>query len=94
MAIGPIAKALGKWLNGTSADVLRREELGNGVRRNFPGGSRQRVTTAGNRVREGNPTEEDLEVIDTWREAHRHVINSFQAFLRNRTRGSDIVVAQ
>ena len=68
--------------------------MANGVKRNFPGGSRQRVSTAGNRVREGTATEEDLAVIDTWREAHRHVINSFQAILRKRTRDTNIVVAQ
>ena len=68
--------------------------MANGVKRAFPGGSRERVTKAGNRVRDGVATEEDLAIIDTWREAHRHVINSFQATLRNRTRGTDIVVAQ
>jgi len=92
--IGPFAKAFGRWLNGASASVLGRVRLANGVRRNFPGGSRQRVTNAGSRVREGTATEEDLAVIDTWREAHRHVINSFQAVLRWRTRNTDIVVAQ
>lgn len=92
--IGPFAKAFRTWLNGASASVLRRAQLSNGVKRNFPGGSRQRVSTAGNRVRENTATEEDLAVIDTWREAHRHVINSFQAILRYRTRGTDIVVAQ
>ncbi len=66
----------------------------NGARPSFPGGSRQRVTRAGIHVREDTATEDDLAVIDTWREAHRHVINSFQAFLRNRTRDKNIVVAQ
>ena len=60
----------------------------------FPGGSRQRVAKAGARIREGVATNEDIAVIDTWREAHRHVINSFQAMLRNRTRDTNIVVAQ
>jgi len=92
--IGPFAKAFGKWLNGVSTDVLRGAQLANGLKRNFPGGSRERVSKAGNRVREGAATDEDVAVIDTWREAHRHVINSFQAILRNRTRGTDIVVAQ
>ena len=92
--IGPFAKAFRTWLNGASASVMRRAQLSNGVQRNFPGGSPQRVTNAGIRVRERTATEEDLAVIDTWREAHRHVINSFQAFLRNRTRDTDIVVAQ
>ena len=65
-----------------------------GVRSSFPGGSRGQVNRAGNRVRDGSETSDDIAVINTWREAHRHVINSFQAILRKRTRGSNIVVAQ
>ena len=83
--IGPFAKVFGEWLNGPARMCCGRVELANGISRNFPGGSRQRVTNAGNRVREHAATEEDLAVIDTWREAHRHVINSFQAILRKRT---------
>lgn len=60
----------------------------------FPGGSRQRVTKAGESVRSGVSTAEDLAVINDWRAAHRPVINSFQAILRGRTRDTDIVVAQ
>jgi hypothetical protein len=59
-----------------------------------PWGSKQRVSNAGNKVRLGTATLEDHAIIDVWREAHRHVINSFQAILRGRTRGTDIVVAQ
>ena len=60
----------------------------------FPGGTKGRVNRAGNRVREGNATAEDFEVIDTWRAAHRRVLNTFQANLRLRTRGKNITVAQ
>ena len=60
----------------------------------FPGGSRSRVNMAGERVRAGTATAEDMMAIDAWRGAHRHVINSFQAILRNRTRLTHIVVAQ
>lgn len=60
----------------------------------FPGGSRERVNRAGDAVRCGNPTDEDLEVINVWRAAHRPVLNTFQAILRNRTQGKDIIVAQ
>lgn len=60
----------------------------------FPGGSRGRVTKAGNAVRLGAATSEDFAVIETWRAAHRYVLNSFQALLRGRTRGREIVVAQ
>jgi putative GTP pyrophosphokinase len=33
-------------------------------------------------------------VIEAWRAAHRGVLNTFQAILRNRTRGTNITVAQ
>lgn len=92
--IGPVAIAFRQWLNGANVEVLRRVQLANGIEVHFPGGSKGRVNRAGNHVREGTATEEDVAVIDTWREAHRHVINSFQAILRNRTRGMGVVVAQ
>lgn len=64
------------------------------VKSTFPGGSRGKVNRAGSSIRDGTATPEDIAVINTWREAHRHVINSFQSILRNRTRSSNIVVAQ
>jgi putative GTP pyrophosphokinase len=60
----------------------------------FPGGSKERVSRAGEAVRARIQTVEDLAVIDSWRAAHRSVLNTFQAILRNRTKGTDIVVAQ
>ena len=60
----------------------------------FPGGSRSRVNLAGNNVRSQSYTEEDVFVVEEWRAAHRAVLNTFQAILRNRTRGTGIVVAQ
>ena len=60
----------------------------------FPGGSRSRVNTAGRNVRNGCAHRDDWCVIDEWRAAHRGVLNTFQAILRTRTRGSKTVVAQ
>lgn len=60
----------------------------------FPGGSKSRVNSAGKKVREGNPTDEDLRSIEEWRAAHRAVLNTFQASLRTRTRNKSIVVGQ
>lgn len=60
----------------------------------FPGGSKSRVTHAGEHVRQGTATPEDLHVVEEWRAAHRGVLNAFQAILRNRTRGTKISVAQ
>lgn len=60
----------------------------------YPGGSKSRVTKAGERVREGSATAEDLTIIEEWRAAHRGVLNTFQSILRNRTRGTRVSVAQ
>jgi ppGpp synthetase/RelA/SpoT-type nucleotidyltranferase len=61
---------------------------------NFPGGSKSRVNAAGYTIRDQCPSVEDIRVIDEWRAAHRIVLNTFQASLRTRTRGKQIVVAQ
>lgn len=42
----------------------------------------------------GTATTQDFKVIDEWREAHRRVLNTFQAILRTRTRNQEITVAQ
>ncbi len=60
----------------------------------FPGGSKSRVNKAGENVRNRCATRADFRVIDEWRAAHRGVLNTFQAILRTRTRGTEIVVAQ
>ena len=60
----------------------------------YPGGSKSRVTRAGDAVRDGTATPEDLGVIETWRAAHRAVLNTFQGILRNRLRGRNVIVAQ
>ena len=60
----------------------------------FPGGSKSRVNRAGDNVRMGKATPEDRKRIDEWRAAHRGVLNTFQAILRQRTRGTHITVGQ
>lgn len=60
----------------------------------FPGGSKSRVNRAGEAIRRGNPTIDDLHVIDEWRAAHRAVLNTFNSMLRHRTRDKRITVAQ
>lgn len=62
--------------------------------KDFPGGSKSRVNRAGSAVRDGAADIEDYLAIEEWRAAHRAVLNTFQAILRNRTRDSDITVAQ
>lgn len=60
----------------------------------FPGGSKARVTKAGEHIRKGIASPDDFLVVESWRAAHRGVLNTFQAILRNRTRGTKISVAQ
>jgi putative GTP pyrophosphokinase len=60
----------------------------------YPWVSKTRVTQAGDAVRRHRPTADDLATIDAWREAHRHVLNTFQAILRTRTRQTKVIVAQ
>lgn len=60
----------------------------------FPGGSKTRVSRAGQAIRDNNASEEDVRVIEEWRAAHRAVLNTFQAILRTRTRNTNIAVAQ
>lgn len=60
----------------------------------YPGGSKSRVNRAGESVRAGTPSVEDMDVIEQWRTAHRGVLNTFQAILRERARGQGIAVAQ
>ncbi|MFL6586490.1 MAG: RelA/SpoT domain-containing protein [Luteimonas sp.] len=60
----------------------------------YPGGSKGRVTRAGANVRRWDATDEDHAVIQTWRAAHRPVLNTFQSLLRTRTRGTSAKVAQ
>ncbi len=61
---------------------------------NYPGGSKSRVSRAGDAVRSETATSEDLAVIEYWRAAHRAVLNTFQAVLRGRLRGKNVIVAQ
>lgn len=60
----------------------------------FPGGSKARVSRAGENIRNKVETADDLKVIEEWRAAHRGVLNTFQAILRTRTKDTDITVAQ
>ncbi len=54
--------------------------------------SKSQVTRAGQRVANNTASIDDLVVIETWRASHAWVINTFQANLRRRSRGRDIVV--
>lgn len=60
----------------------------------FPGGSKTRVNAAGEAVRTGRATSEDLQIIEEWRASHSNVINTFQALLRNRAKDFGAQVIQ
>lgn len=68
--------------------------MGNNSKNTFPGGSKSRVNRAGENIRNSAPTPDDLRVVEEWRAAHRAVLNTFQAILRNRTKNKNITVAQ
>lgn len=46
--------------------------------------SKGELDRAGERIRAGNSTANDLAMLDNWRAAHLYVINTFQSSLRNR----------
>lgn len=61
----------------------------------YPLYKKSKVDAAGRRIRKGVATSEDTEVFENWRASHIHILNTFQATLRRRTRGNkNIVVAQ
>lgn len=60
----------------------------------YPGVSKSRVNKAGKALSENRASQEDRNVFEEWRAAHRGVLNTFQAILRIRARGQDIIVAQ
>jgi len=62
----------------------------------FPGGSKTRVDKAGDAIRQQTSDEECLKIIDEWRQAHREVLNNFNALLRARVKKFDkeVKVAQ
>jgi putative GTP pyrophosphokinase len=60
-----------------------------------PWGSKGRINRAGDAIRDDNVTDEDTVVLDAWRAGHTHILNTFQALLRNITkRKTGIIVAQ
>lgn len=56
--------------------------------------SKREVARAGEQVRDGVGDARDIAIIENWRASHNHVLNSWQATLRNRCKGKDIVFAQ
>lgn len=60
----------------------------------FPRYSRKRVQRAGDAIREGTESTEDIDVLENWRASHAHIINTFQANLRRRTRDTEYLVGQ
>jgi putative GTP pyrophosphokinase len=60
-----------------------------------PWGSKGLVNRAGEAFRGRRElTIEELSAVEAWRAAHKYVLNTFQSVLRNRTKGTDVLVAQ
>lgn len=68
--------------------------MSSAIEETFPGGSKKRVTLAGNKFRDGTETDEDIMVFEKWRSAHSAVLNSFQAIIRMRSKGMKVTIAQ
>ncbi|MBK5263817.1 MAG: RelA/SpoT domain-containing protein [Alphaproteobacteria bacterium] len=56
--------------------------------------SKSRVNRAGKAFADSKPASEDYNVIENWRTSHAYLLNTFQATLRGKARGKDIIVAQ
>lgn len=57
-------------------------------------GSKQAINRAGEALRTGSLSNDQVPALERWRIAHKQVINTFQSLLRARSRGRDIEVAQ
>lgn len=64
------------------------------ARSTAPEFSKARVNRAGRNIRNDVAELGDQYVIENWRTSHSHVLNAFQASLRNRARYLDVTVAQ
>ncbi|MFM7631157.1 MAG: hypothetical protein ACKO43_05030, partial [Alphaproteobacteria bacterium] len=49
-----------------------------------PQHSKARIDLAGNNIRNNCAQDEDIKIIENWRASHNHILNSWQATLRNR----------
>lgn len=55
-----------------------------------PPDSKNRVKQAGKAIAAGNPTAEDIALVDQWRAAHSYVINTFKVWLRRKITASRV----
>lgn len=56
--------------------------------------SKSRINRAGRSIASGTADITDYAVIENWRTSHAYLLNTFQATLRNKARGREIIVAQ
>lgn len=64
------------------------------ARSTAPEFSRGQVKRAGRNVRNDEASPEDHQIIENYRASHTHVLNAFQASLRNRAKEENVTVAQ
>jgi predicted metal-dependent hydrolase len=56
--------------------------------------SKTQINRTGDEIRGNAPSDTSLNIVNNWRASHAYILNTFQAMLRNRTRGTKIAVAQ
>ena len=60
-----------------------------------PWGTKGSLNRIGDKLRaDSDISQAEVACLDSWRAAHKHVMNAFQSMLRGRTRGKSISVAQ
>lgn len=59
-----------------------------------PPESRNAVRRSGKRIRDNIETDDDIVVLNQWRDSHAYVLNTFQATLRGMTKGTPSEVGQ
>lgn len=64
------------------------------ARSTAPEYSRGQIARSGRAIRNGSATMLDHYVVENHRTSHSHILNAFQASLRNRARDKDVTVAQ
>ena len=59
-----------------------------------PEHSKSRVNKSGRAIRNDTVTQEDVDIIENWRAAHNKILNDWQAALRGRCKGKNVIFAQ
>lgn len=87
-----VRQSLRNWIRAEQSEAAMPTILPPGE---FPWGTKGALNRIGERLRAGEKLSlEDVRALELWRSAHFHVLNAFNAMLRQRTRGKHITVAR